>query len=263
MKLSISNIAWSQAEDEEVYAFLKEVGFSGLEIAPTRIFIESPYEKLQQAKAFSDLLKSNYKLEISSMQSICFGRDEAIFGAEADRKSILDYVKKSIDFANMIGCKNLVFGSPKNRIIGENQMQIALDFFNELGVYAASKNTVLALEPNPEIYGTNFINTTNEAFNFVKEINSAGLKVNFDFGTFLYNQENLSDITKNLKWINHVHISEPYLELIQPREIHKDLIKMLLENEYENYISIEMKNQNDLASVKKTALYLKQICHVS
>ncbi|HRE77845.1 MAG TPA: sugar phosphate isomerase/epimerase family protein [Flavobacterium sp.] len=263
MKLSISNIAWSAEEDFEMYDFLKKVNFSGLEIAPTRIFQENPYEKLNEATEFSMRLKKTYQLEISSMQSICFGKNEAIFSSEEERKLISDYIKKSIDFAQSIGCKNLVFGSPKNRVIGENQNQIAIDFFKELGNYATSKDTILALEPNPEIYGTNFINTTNQAFDFVKQIDSDGLKVNFDFGTFLYNEEKLNDIEKNIQWINHIHISEPYLELIQKREIHEELINMLIKNEYTNYVSIEMKNLNSLESVKNTILYLKQLSDAS
>ena len=43
-------------------------------------------------------------------------------------------------------------------------------FFNILGDYAKLKNTVIALEANPDIYGTNFINTTKEAFSFVKKL---------------------------------------------------------------------------------------------
>lgn len=38
MKLSISNIAWSAEHDAAMYKFLQQEGFSGLEIAPTRIF---------------------------------------------------------------------------------------------------------------------------------------------------------------------------------------------------------------------------------
>lgn len=263
MKLSISNIAWSEESDLEIYGFLKDYGFSGLEIAPTRIFKNQPYEKLQEAKDFSAFLKNEFELEISSMQSICFGKNEAIFGTDEERTILTDYIKKAIDFADAIGCKNLVFGSPKNRIIGKNSIQIAYDFFEKLGEYAKLKNTILALEPNPVIYGTDFINTTVQAFDFVKEINSKGFKVNFDFGTFLHNNENINDIEKNIDWINHFHISEPYLELIKHREIHQKLINITLDNGYKNYVSIEMKNMNSIENVKKTILYLNKLAYAS
>ena len=49
MKLSISNIAWSADQDEKVYGMMQQLGFTGLEIAPTRIFPEKPYEDLTKA----------------------------------------------------------------------------------------------------------------------------------------------------------------------------------------------------------------------
>ena len=38
MNLSISNIGWPAELDSQVYALMKKHGYSGLEIAPTRIF---------------------------------------------------------------------------------------------------------------------------------------------------------------------------------------------------------------------------------
>ena len=49
MKLAISNIAWTKEKDESMYAHLLQKGFQGLEIAPTRLFSERPYEHLKEA----------------------------------------------------------------------------------------------------------------------------------------------------------------------------------------------------------------------
>lgn len=259
MKLSISNIAWSSEYDLEMYDFLKEHAYLGLEIAPTRILPDSPYQRLSEAKQFKSFLETNYNLKISSIQSICFGKNEPVFGSEQERKIIFDYVKEAIDFASVISCNNVVFGSPKNRIIHENQWDIALDFFRQLGDYAASKNTILAIEPNPTIYGTNFINTTPEAFDFVKQVNNKGLMVNLDFGTCLNNSESLSDMKDNLHLVNHIHVSEPYLEEIQVRDTHKEFSEMLQEMKYDNFVSIEMKNLNSIELVKNKIQYVKQL----
>ncbi|MBA4155766.1 MAG: endonuclease [Flavobacterium sp.] len=242
-----------------MYTFLKSVDFEGLEIAPTRIFPEKAYDQLEEAQLFKQQILSNYSLEIPSMQAICFGRSEAIFGTEEERSSIMEYIKKAIDFAAVLECKNLVFGSPKNRIIGKGQETIAFSFFEELGIYAASKDTVLAMEPNPEIYGTNFLNTTTEAINFVKEIKSTGLKVNVDLGTIIYNTETLDTIADNIDLINHIHISEPNLEPITERAIHVELYGLLKEYKYGNFVSIEMKNANDISVVKNTIHYIKDV----
>lgn len=259
MKLAISNIAWSAENDDLMYSFLKSEDFEGLEIAPTRLFPDNAYDHLKEAKDFKQHILQRYKLSIPSMQAICFGRHEAIFGTEEERNNIKGYIQKAIDFASVLECRNLVFGSPKNRIIGEGQESTALSFFGDLAVYAASKKTVLAIEPNPEIYGTNFLNTTTQAINFSKEVNNKGLKVNVDLGTIIYNDESLDVIADNIDLINHIHVSEPYLEPIQERVIHTDLYRLLNEYKYKNFVSIEMKNTNDISIVSNAIHYLKDV----
>ena len=113
MKLSISNIAWEASADEQMQQKLQELNFQGLEIAPTRIFPSSPYDNLPEAKTWAEALHRKYGLTIPSMQSIWFGRQEMLFGAEAEREALLAYTKKAIDFAAAMGCHNLVFGCPK------------------------------------------------------------------------------------------------------------------------------------------------------
>ena len=60
MKLSISNIAWSREQDESVYFAMKQNGFTGLEIAPTRWFPEAPYEHIGDAWKKASCLKKEY-----------------------------------------------------------------------------------------------------------------------------------------------------------------------------------------------------------
>lgn len=260
MKLSISNIAWTYKDDEEMYKHMSDSNFNGLEIAPTRIFTENPYEKLDLAKIFSDEIKTKYNLLVSSMQSILFGKEERIFGSKNERDLLVKYTKMAIDFASMINCHNLVFGSPKNRIIDNHkQLPVAVEFFKELGDYAFKKNTIVSIEPNPKIYGTNFINTTEEAFELVKNINSPGLMVNVDLGTIIQNKENIKIITDNIHLVNHVHISEPNLTVIKKRSIHKELAYELKNTGYDKYVSIEMKNTGEIGDVKQTMSYIGEI----
>ena len=259
MKLSISNIAWSKEHDEEIYSYLKANSIEGIEIAPTRIFENNPYDELTKANEYFQYINEEYCLEVPSMQSIWFGKSQNIFDGEDGRTELLNYTKKAIDFASEIKCKNLVFGCPKNRNINNESCDseaIALEFFRELGSYANNKGTVLAIEPNPNIYGTNFINSTKGAFDIAKKINNKGILVNVDLGTIINNEESLSTLIENIHLINHIHISEPYLEKIQKRELHKELAKILKDNAYDKYVSIEMKNLNDLDGVKETLSYI-------
>ena len=56
--LSISNIAWTSEYDQQVYEYIKKAGFLGLEIAPTRLFPDKPYEKKTEAREYEEILCS-------------------------------------------------------------------------------------------------------------------------------------------------------------------------------------------------------------
>lgn len=267
MKLAISNIAWSQEKDEMMYSFLQENGIEGVEIAPTRIFPENPYLHLEEANKFAERIKNEYQLVIPSMQSILYGRSEKLFGDSSDRKNLITYTKEAIDFAEACGCNNLVFGSPKNRAIEEGAnreecYKMAYEFFSELGEYAKEHHTVLAMEANPTIYNTNYINTTEQAFELVRAVDSEGFKINADFGTILQNQEELDELEKMVPYFNHVHISEPYLAIVEIKDIHKQFLNMLKKAGYNHFVSIEMGKQDNIKVVKNCILQLKEIVSI-
>lgn len=258
--LSISNIAWTGEQDSAMYARLKQEGFSGLEIAPTRIFPQQPYRQLTQAAAFAEELREKYDLTVCSMQSIWFGREEKLFDSEEERRALLDYTCQAIDFAAAAGCKNLVFGSPKNRIMQEeSQWPLALSFFRSLGESAKRAGVVVALEPNPALYGTNFINTTRQAFDFVREVGQKGIAVNLDFGTILANGETLDAVVEHLPLVHHIHISEPNLLPLQQRPQHRELAQLLRQGRYSGYVSLEMKNPGSLSEVLASIAYLQAV----
>lgn len=261
MKLSISNIAWSAEYDTEMYQYLHDVGYQGLEIAPTRIFPEDPYDKLSEAKDWAAELKEKYELEIPSMQSIWYGHQEKIFGTKEERSVLIGYTKKAILFAEAIGCKNLVFGNPQNRDTDDvaANYPIAVDFFREIGDYAAEHNTTIAIEANPPIYNTRFINTTEQAVEMVYKCGSKGIKVNVDLGTIIFNNEDVDYLKHIIGYINHVHISEPKLATIQKGLIHKKLFNLLNSYCYSHYVSIEMRNINNIICVRQTLEYVKNI----
>lgn len=259
MNLAISNIAWAEEFDEEVYSKLHNLGIDGLEIAPTRIFKDKPYDHIDEAIAFSKKLKKKYGLSIPSMQSIWYGKSEKIWGEATERDTLRAYTKKAIDFASAIGCGNLVFGCPRNRVMPEKaDIDIAIDFFKELGDYAYEKNTCIGMEANPTIYNTNFLNTTMEAIDFIKRVDSKGFKLNLDLGTMIYNDEKLDILEGSESLINHVHISEPGLVEIEHRKIHQDVFTKLRDINYNGYVSIEMSTKK-IPFVYEVILYLKEL----
>ncbi len=250
MKLSVSNIAWEAKDDNIIFQKMKDLGFSGLEIAPTRIIPEAPYDHIPQAKAFAEQIKQNYNFTIPSMQSVWYGIQDKVFGTEEERTRLITYTKKAIDFAEAIGCTNLVFGCPRNRAIPETEnkntdnQSIAVSFFRELGDYAYRHHTTIALEANPPIYHTNYINTTQEAFALIQAVSSEGFKLNLDTGTMIENSEPVSVLHGAEHLISHVHISEPGLTPIKERALHKELADFLRSFSYKGFVSIETGKRN-------------------
>lgn len=260
MKLSISNIAWDTKNNATVFQIMKKYGFSGLEIAPTKFVSENPYDYIDMAMEFAEALFNEYSMVIPSMQSIWYGRNEKIFGLEAERESLLEYTKKAIDYASCIGCRNLVFGCPRNRNTNDvSDYAVAISFFREIGEYAYSKNTCIGMEANPPIYNTNFINDTASAIKLIEDVGSKGFLLNLDIGTMIYNQETTEILSGKTHLINHVHISEPHLKLIERRNIHVELKDLLMTYNYNGYISIEMGSTDDLSLIEDT---MKYICEV-
>lgn len=252
LKLAISNIGFGETFD---YRELEQ--YNGLEIAPSKITVD-PYAHQDNIAEYAEKMMNEFDLPIVSMQSIWYQVSDGIFTGGYDK--LVAVTKRAIDLADKINCRNIVFGSPKNRNMPNpaGDIELAKQFFREIAEYAETKQVVIALEPNPTIYQTNFINTTQEALDFVKELNLPALKVNVDLGTVIYNQEDLSVIKDNIKLVNHIHISEPNLEKIEKRHLYKELKKLLVDSGYNHYVSIEMKEQSN-DDVIKTLRYVREI----
>lgn len=260
MKLSISNIGWQVENDIAVYELMKKYEYSGLEIAPTRIFFENPYDKLVDAENWAAQLKLEYGFVVPSIQSIWFGRQEKLFETLEEKRVLFNYTKKAIDFAEVIGCKNLVFGCPRNRNIPEGaDVSVAVEFFRELGDYAVCHATVIGMEANPTIYNTNYINDTMSAFELIEEVDSAGFLLNLDVGTMIQNEESVEALKGKVRFINHVHISEPGLKVIEKRDLHRQLNDILVAENYQGFVSIEMGKTDTLRNVEETMVYVKEI----
>ena len=258
MKLSISNIAWPKEYDNKVYKLCKEMGYQGLEVSPTRILGKTPFQSLEKALRFQNMIKSEYNLEISSLQSIWYGQTGFLF--KDDYEKLCKHTQQAIEFAGNLKINNLVFGSPQMRkVYHPDDYRKGLQFFAKIADWAETSDTVFSIEANPAIYGTNYINYTLEAMAIVRYIGSKHLKVSLDIGTIISKQEEIDEIESNIDLINHVHISEPYLELIKSREIHKKIFSILRRNNYKGYVSIEMKRRENIEDVIKTMEYVKRL----
>lgn len=260
MLAAISNIAWGPDDDEAMYDLLGRLGIAGLEIAPTRLFPENPYGDRDRVRECLDSL-ARRGLTVVSMQSIWYGRSESLFGSADERQSLYDYTLAAIDFAEAMGCRNLVFGCPRNRNVpqGANPADL-LPFFRLAAAYAAHRGCVIGMEANPPIYHTNYMNTTPQVLELIGAVDNPGFALNLDVGAMLYNGESVELLRGRVKSISHVHISEPMLRPVEPRKLHRELMELLREEGYSGYVSLEMAKGLTRDQLEEQLLYLKDLC---
>ncbi len=256
--LAASNIGWDAQDDKKVYELMKRLGYTALEVAPTRLFPQDPYDHLREASDFAVKMREEYGMRISSLQSIWYGQDGSIFD-RAQAAQLLEYTDRAFDFARACRCKNMVFGCPRNRTIPEGHSAAEAEvFFRRVANMAMGKYVTFALEPNPPVYGTNYLNGTVETMQLVKKFLCIGIGVNLDTGTMICNGERIEEIAPYMRFVSHIHISEPGLEPIRPRPIHTELARLLKKIKYRNAVSVEMKC-TDTETLRQSLAYVAEV----
>ena len=268
MKLSISNIAWGIKEDENIASLMQQMEIKGLEIAPSKIVSDFSQINDIEVIKYKDYWLSK-DIEIVAMQSLLFGHPEmTIFYDEMSRENTFNHLRFCIDIGKMLGARAFVFGSPKNRYIPteskKTSKDTAIEFFDRIGKYCHKNEVAFCLEPNPVEYGANFLCNTNEALDFVQEVDNRGLMINIDTGTMIMNNEDYREImTKSLAYAGHIHISEPFLNPIEPsRGIYNEIADILKESDYSESISIEMKALSEVdnaENVENALIFTKKL----
>ena len=255
MKLTISNIAWNPAEDEAVAGLLQRYGVNGVEIAPTKLWPQPLQASKDEVNAYARFWRQ-HGLQVSSMQALLFGRpDLTIFENAAKRAETLDYLTGMMRIARWLGAGVLVFGSPKNRLVGElatdTIQAIAVDFFSEVAKAAEAHETLFCIEPNPVDYGCDFVTDSHQGRDLVAQVNHPGFGLHLDAAAMTLSGEDIENaLTTTLPGLCHFHISEPNLAPIGTGGVeHSRFAKTLQTGGYQGWFSIEMRPPGGEANV--------------
>lgn len=261
--LAVSNIAWSEALEEQALASLRSFGIHSLEVAPTRLW--PAWNGLSIPAALQ--VRAQYAaqgFQIPSLQAILFEKPDCkLFGTDAERRALSEHLESCADLAVALGAKSLVFGAPKSRLRNglpnEAAFAIARDVFSAAGAYYHSKNVMLCLEANPPQYGCTFITTSVEAAALVRSVNSPGFRLHLDTAClFLAEEEICAAIENNYDILQHFHVSEPNLgDFASPAIDHARVAGCLRSLGYRKSISLEMREtQTPLPALRQAIRYL-------
>lgn len=260
MRLAISNIAWDVAEDEAIATLLHRFGVDAIDVAPGKYFpdpAKATDEDIARVKGWW----AERGIEITGMQALLFGTTGLnVFGTQAVQETLLQHLAAVCRIGAGIGAKRLVFGSPKNRdragLSDQEALDVAVPFFGRLGDIAQSYGVLICLEPNPICYGANFMTTSAETANVVRQVAHPAIKMQLDTGALAINGENAVAVLRDYATlIGHIHASEPdLLPLGDGGTEHGKVVKALAEYLPNHVVSIEMlstKNEPHLVSIAR------------
>lgn len=219
MRISISNLAWDVSEDVEILSLLKEFHVDAIDIAPGKYFPEPANATTADILAVKTWWQDQ-GVDIIGMQSLLFGTTGLnVFGPQEVQEKLLQHLANICRIGSILGATRLVFGSPRNRdcsgLSDTEAGRIAQTFFRKLGDIAADHGVIVCLEPNPVVYGANFMTTSNETYDVVTAIAHPNIKMQLDTGAVIINQEIIEDVVAQAKdVIGHVHLSEAQLATV-------------------------------------------------
>ena len=244
MNLSISNIAWANADRKRVADVLASENVKFIDVAPL-LLVKSLNDYSEQELNKVIKFWNEKGVSFSGMQSLFYElKNIKFFESEKSFKLSVDYFKKIALFSTKVNVDKLVFGCPKQRSFDKDRVSIEIvrSFFNQIASICEDYELDLCIEPNAKEYGCNFLNTTEEAVLFVKTIDSDRAKINFDTGAVIMSgKDPAEEFVKYADFIGHIHISRPMLRPVDTKFMdHKNLSEKIKNMGYNKGIAIEM-----------------------
>jgi D-psicose/D-tagatose/L-ribulose 3-epimerase len=191
-------------------------GIDAVDIAPGKYF-PRPAEATDAGIAAVKAAWRARGMEITGMQALLFGTTGLnVFGSEDARAAMLAHLAAVCRIGGGLGATRLVFGSPRNRDRGalddEQAEAVAVPFFRALGDIAAQHGVIVCLEPNPPVYGANYMTDSTETAAVVRRVGHPSIRMQLDSGALAINGEDPARIVADCAGlVGHIHASEPGL----------------------------------------------------
>jgi sugar phosphate isomerase/epimerase len=249
LKYSISNLAWGNAPLDEVIPKLANAGLQGVEIAPTAIWSDLGNLKDEEVLEFKEYLAS-YNLFVSGIQSLLFGHPELQLFNQNCWEDLKNHLEKVLKIGKILGAEIAVFGSPKNRVRGQIDLNRADDlaeaFLKQLIPSLSEYRMVLTLEPNAPQYGADYLITYEDAIRLSRRIDSESIRPQVDTGC-LWMIDKSPVQACELFTPHHIHLSTPDLGPFPGSYDFDPLFDVLRKSEYSGWMVIEMLHREDIS----------------
>lgn len=267
MKLAASNIAWERHDDPSILALLRHRGITGIEVAPTRVWPGWAGATPAAAAAYRRHL-ADEGFECPALQAVLFDRSGlALFGSPAECQALVRHLARVAELADALGAPVVVLGAPKVRdraaLAPDEAMEQAAELLREVGKVYASQGVRLCIEPNPTVYGCNFVTTSGEGAALVARCMSAGVGLHLDAaGMHLAGEEPAEAVRGLAGRFAHFHASEPQLGRFDTPVVDHAAVGQALRGAcYGGWVSLEMRPQPDEAAALDAACAVLAACY--
>jgi len=268
MKFAICNEIFKDWKLQDSFKYMAKAGYEGVEIAPFTIaetvkdISASERKRIRDGGARAGLEVAGIHWVLVKPEGLYMNHPES-----AIRERTADYFCALVDFCADIGGKTMVVGSPKQRnvldgISKEQAWDWALGTFRNAVRQAEEREITICIEPLSPVE-TNFINTAQEALEFVRALPSPRFKIILDVKAMCSESKPIPQIISE-SWPNfsHFHANDKNLKGPGFGEVDfKPIASALKAKGYSGYVSVEVFNFDEGAEMIATRSleYLKRV----
>ena len=250
---AVSNICWNNAEFLDISKILKRYRIKNLEIALTKFADWTDFDN-----NFIEKMKE-MPYNFVSCQSILYKTPIKIF---EDPEKFVEHYRKVAGICNKLGIKVIVFGSPNQRHTGGKDPEYLIPYFREIGEISKENGLYFCIEPNSKKYGCTWLTNLEETLDYIGKISHINVKLNFDFGNYIMENDVIQIREDFILSIGHIQISNKFLEPLSNIEnnislLYRGMINEILKYDYKGYISLEMKEMCIMNIIKSLDKFIE------
>lgn len=247
-KKAICNETFEGWKIEDIFQYVGELGYDGVEINPYKL--SEPIDEISFVQR-CEIQRSAERagVEIVGIHSVFKAQQDFFYLNHPDtsvRAKAEEHLKALISLCGDLGGKIMVFGASKYRAIYpgltyQQAWQYSVEIFKAILHLAEEQEVVLCLEPLSHRL-TDFITTVSEAIRMVEEINHTNFKMMIDVRSATDDEMPIPDlIRRSANHLFHFHANDDSGGA--PGTGNADyagIAKALKEIEYNGYLSVEV-----------------------
>ena len=247
MKYAICNETFQDWPFDKAFAYAKECGFTGVEVAPFTID-NSAYNVSSEKRAEVRQQIKDAGLECIGLHWL-LAKTEGYYLTTPDelvRKKTGEYLAELARMCRDLDGSIMVLGSPFQRnllpgITHEQAMEFAADAIKLAMPVIEDCGVTLALEPLGPGEG-DFLNTAESGIELAKMIDSPNCRLHLDVKAMSTEAKPIEQVIRESKdWIAHFHANDPNLLGPGMGEVKfEPIFTALKEIEYDGWISVEV-----------------------